>query len=248
MASLGILALAAFETAKISIPTIVDGLRGRVDARVCDARLDSWSKRLLQQARVQIQCSGAEHIPKGEIFVVMSNHQSHYDIPIVFQATQLPVRMVAKTELFQIPVMGAGMRASGFVEVDRSSGRRAMSSLRAARKRLLADGTSIWIAPEGTRSRDGKLAPFKPGGFHLAIAASLRILPVSIDGSYRIHRSGDVTVHKGQKVRVTINAPVDPKEYGSRRLPALMERVRDIIAGPLPDSDRGPASRANNGA
>lgn len=228
--SADVLALAAYETAKISIPTIVDGWRGRVDARVCDARLDRWSRGLLRAAKIQVETTGREHIVSGESYVVMSNHQSHFDIPVVFQALGIPVRMVAKRELFSIPVMGPAMRYSGFVEVDRARHAKALRSLVAARDRLARDKTSVWIAPEGTRSRDGTLGRFKRGGFHLAIDAGLRILPVAIDGSLRVHRTGDSRVHKGQTVRVVIHAPIDSTRFGRQRTEDLMDAVRASIA------------------
>jgi 1-acyl-sn-glycerol-3-phosphate acyltransferase len=231
--SVDVLVLAAFETAKISIPTIIDGWRGRVDPRVCDRRLDRWSKGLLRAARVRIESVGREHIVAGESYVVMSNHQSHFDIPVVFQALGIPVRMVAKRELFGIPVMGPAMRYSGFVEVDRSRHTRAMKSLSAARDRLARDATSVWIAPEGTRSTDGKVSKFKRGGFHLAMDAGLRILPVAIDGSLKVHKSGELVVHKGQTVRVVIGPAVDAPSFGRDRTDELMATVRSSILSGL---------------
>ena len=146
MFSADVIALAALETVKICVPTILDGWLGRVDARVCDRRLDSWSKALLRVAKVNVITQGREHVQPGESYVVMSNHQSHFDIPVVFQALGIPMRMVAKKELFRIPVMGPAMRYSGFVEVDRARRTRAVKSLSAARERMTRDGTSVWIA------------------------------------------------------------------------------------------------------
>jgi 1-acyl-sn-glycerol-3-phosphate acyltransferase len=160
----------------------------------------------------------------------------------MFQALGIPVRMVAKRELFGIPVMGPAMRYSGFVEVDRARHTRAMRSLNAARERMQSDGTSVWIAPEGTRSLDGKLGRFKRGGFHMAIDAGLRILPVTIDGSMRVHRSGDKEVHKGQSVRVVIHAPIDAPSFGRQRSDELMKAVRASIVSGLPELEPGPAS------
>src|SRR5690606_31804373 len=115
--SLGVLVRAAIETTRISVPTIADALTGRTNYAVCDRRLDGWSRSLLQQAKVSLQISGREHIDKRRSYVVMSNHQSHYDIPVVFQALGIRVRMIAKTELFRIPVMGRAMLDSGFIEL-----------------------------------------------------------------------------------------------------------------------------------
>ena len=94
--SIDVLARVSYETLKISVPTIVDGLIGRVDARACDRRLDKWSAGLLRAARVTVVTQGREHITPGESYVVMSNHQSHFDIPVIFQSLGIAVRLVAK--------------------------------------------------------------------------------------------------------------------------------------------------------
>jgi 1-acyl-sn-glycerol-3-phosphate acyltransferase len=232
--SADVLALAAIETVKICVPTIVDGWLGRVDARVCDRRLDSWSKALLRVAKVNVLTVGREHVQPGESYVVMSNHQSHFDIPVVFQALGIPLRMVAKKELFRIPVMGPAMRYSGFVEVDRARRTRAVRSLSAARERMTSDRTSVWIAPEGTRSTNGELGKFKRGGFHLAIDARLRILPVIVEGTLRIHKAGETVVHKHQSVSVTVRPPIDAPAYGRPRTDELVAATREaILAGLL---------------
>lgn len=240
MFSADVLAIAAFETLKICIPTIVDGLRGRVSPRVCDARLDSWSRGLLRAARIEVETHGREHIVPHESYVVMSNHQSHFDIPVVFQALGIPMRMVAKRELFGIPIMGAAMRYSGFIEVDRARHTKAVRSLSLARERMQRDETSVWIAPEGTRSLDGKLGKFKRGGFHLAIDAGLRILPVSVDGTLRVHRAGDKVVHKDQDVRVSIRSPLDAPAFGRERCDELVSAVRESIVQGLTELGAAP--------
>ncbi len=236
MISLGVLARVSFETVKISVPTIVDGLRGRVDPRACDQRLAGWSAGLLRAARVTVVTQGRENIVEGESYVVMSNHQSHFDIPVLFKALGIPVRMVAKKELFSIPVMGVAMRYAGFVEVDRSKKAKALKSLSRARARLEADRTSVWIAPEGTRSVDGRLTEFKRGGFHMAVAAGLRILPVAIGGTVSVHRSGELVVNKDRTVRVTVCPPIDPATYGRGSVQALIEDVRASIESALEEA------------
>lgn len=223
----------ALATLAISVPTVFDGARGVVSARSCDARLDRWSRRLLRQARMTLDVRGKERIDPATTYVIMSNHQSYYDIPVLFQALGMPVRMVAKEELFRIPVWGRAMRDAGFIPVDRSKGREALNRLFEARKRLEQDGTHLWIAPEGTRSPDGRLLPFKRGGFQLASVTGLPILPVSIDGSIEAHRRGSHVIHRGVTVRVTVGEAIDPKAFGRKRLDELMGVVRATIAGPL---------------
>lgn len=231
MLSLGILSTAALETLKISFPTIWDAVRDRTNYRRCDVRLDSWSRRLVERAGIVIETRGREHITTGQTYVVMSNHQSHYDIPVLFQALAIPIRMVAKAELFRIPIFGQAMLDSGFIEVDRANRRRALESIKLAGRRIREDHLSIWIAPEGTRSRDGSLGEFKTGGFHLAREAGVPILPVTIDGTWRVHRSGDRRVHRGRSVRVVIHAPLDPVHYGRDGIKGLMADVRSRIEG-----------------
>ncbi len=232
MFSAGVLARAAYETAKISVPTIVDAVVGRTNYVVCDGRLDSWSRTLLDQAGMTLQILGRQHVDRSKNYVVMSNHQSHYDIPVMFQALGIRVRMIAKTELFRIPIFGRAMLDSGFVELDRSNRRRALESMRVAKQRIAADGLSIWIAPEGTRSKTGQLGEFKTGGFYLALDAGVPILPVSIDGTIDVLRSGDTVVNRGKTVAVSIHAPIDVTKYSRPRIRDLMDRVRgDIESG-----------------
>jgi 1-acyl-sn-glycerol-3-phosphate acyltransferase len=232
--SVGHLLRAAGVTLRISIPTLFDALLGRLTAEVCDARLDWWSKRLLGQARVSLQTVGVEHARGAKAFVVMSNHQSLYDIPALFQALPLRLRMVAKTELFRIPIWAQAMRVAGFVELDRSARERAIESLERA-KAALAQGTSIWIAPEGTRSREGSLAPFKLGGFHLAAGAGAPILPVTVAGTRMILPAKGARVALGAIVRVTVHPAIDPAEYGNEVNDSLVHAVRTSIESALTD-------------
>ena len=230
--SIGHLLRAAGVTLRISVPTLFDALLGNLTPELCDARLDWWSKRLLEQAEVSLQISGVEHALGGRAFVVMSNHQSLYDIPALFQSLPLRLRMVAKAELFRIPIWAQAMRVAGFVEIDRSARERAIESLERA-KLALGRGTSIWIAPEGTRSRDGSLGPFKHGGFHLAAGAGAPILPVSVVGTRSILPAKGANVARGAIVRVTVHPAIDPAAYGNEVNDALVHTVRSSIGSAL---------------
>lgn len=228
------LASAIYETAVISVPTVVEGLRGTLTPEACDRRLHEWSEKLLQRAAVNLRVEGLEHAPAGEAFVVMSNHQSVYDIPVMFQALRRRVRMVAKAELFKIPGWGVAMRMAGFVEVDRGDRVQAIKSLEGA-QHALARGTSIWIAPEGTRGPGGALLPFKKGGFHLASATGARILPVSIDGTSRVLSAHGRHVENGVTVRVRVHEPIATNRYAPEERDKLMSDVRDAIVSGLSD-------------
>jgi 1-acyl-sn-glycerol-3-phosphate acyltransferase len=140
--------------------------------------------------------------------------------------------MVAKAELFRIPLWAQAMRAAGFVELDRGARDRAIHSLDRARRALSAK-TSIWIAPEGTRSRDGKLGSFKLGGFHLAVGAGASILPVTIVGTRQTLPAKGAHVTPGAVVRVTVHEPIEPSAFGGEVNAELVEAVRRAIEGAL---------------
>jgi len=230
--SIGYLFHAAGVTLRVSVPTVFDSFLGRLTPELCDARLDWWSKQILARARVSLQAIGVEQAQSRRAFVVMSNHQSLYDIPALYQTLPLRLRMVAKAELFRIPVWAQAMRAAGFVELDRSVRERAIESLGRARA-ALDEGTSIWIAPEGTRSRDGSLGIFKHGGFHLAVNARAHILPVSVQGTRAILPARGASVVPGATVRVTVHAPIDPEDFGGEVNEPLVQAVRQSIASGL---------------
>ena len=229
------LANAVYHTLRICVPTVVQSALGTLTTPVCDARLDSWSAAIVRYAAIELEVSGLEHAPLEEAFVVMSNHRSHYDIPVLFQALRpRRLRMVAKTELFRVPIWAGAMRAAGFVEVDRSNRIAAVRSLDRARDAVRA-GTSIWIAPEGTRGSGEALGAFKKGGFHLAAGAGARILPISVSGTERVLPARGRRVTDGQRVRVRVLKPVDPKTFVDSQHKDLIAAVRERILGGLAD-------------
>lgn len=231
------------ETLAISAPTVLEAFQGRVQRDVCDDRLASWSRKLLEQAEVRLEVRGLERIPTGETFVVMSNHRSLYDIPVLFQAFPRTLRMVTKAELFRVPVWGQAMRASGFIEVDRKNRRRAIESLRAARA-TLDSGVNVWIAPEGTRSRTGKLGRFKMGGFMLALDTGRRIVPVALRGTENILPADGALVRPGAHVTVDFGEPIDAAAFGAERRNELIEQVRSEMESMLERGAEGGEAKA----
>jgi 1-acyl-sn-glycerol-3-phosphate acyltransferase len=222
------------DTARISVPTVLDAMKGPVDPDASERRLAWWSAKLVRDARITLAIVGCDHAGDGsEPLVVMSNHQSLYDIPVLFQSGLGRLRMVTKAELFEIPIWGKAMKASGFIRIDRSDPDQAKGALSAEGGALLARGTRIWIAPEGTRSHTGQLGPFKSGGFRLALDQRVRILPVAIEGTRDVLPAKGVTVQPGQRVKVTILPPVDPARYGLERRKELIADVRRAIAAAL---------------
>jgi 1-acyl-sn-glycerol-3-phosphate acyltransferase len=158
----------------------------------------------------------------------MSNHQSHLDIPILYATLPSPtIRMLGKKELFQIPIWGAALRAAEFVEVDRANHARAMRSIERAAE-LIRDGVSIWIAPEGTRSRDGRVGPLKKGGFHLACDTHTPIVPVAIRGTIDVLPRGTRAMRTGHRVDVMLGAPL---AVDGRSIDELAHEVAEFLAG-----------------
>jgi 1-acyl-sn-glycerol-3-phosphate acyltransferase len=165
----------------------------------------------------------------------MSNHQSHYDVPVLYSVFGGTVRMIAKVELFKIPVFGKAMRHAGFIAIDRSNRESAIANLAAAKK-ALAEGTSIWIAPEGTRSPTGEIGTFKKGGFNVAFDVGADILPVTVQGTRNVLPAQGVLSAHDVAVRVTVHKALPTTGYpGERRaaIDALMADVRASIESGL---------------
>jgi 1-acyl-sn-glycerol-3-phosphate acyltransferase len=225
-----------YETLYVSAPTVVDAFRGSVTREVCDERLESWASRVVANTEMVISVHGREHVLPGKTFLIMSNHQSHYDVAVIYYVLGSGIRMVAKRELFEVPVFGRAMRAAGFISVDRGNKESAIASLDDAKQKL-GDGIPMWIAPEGTRSPTGELLPFKKGGFFLAMATGAPILPVSIRGTRDVLRAKGLRSRPGVEVFVTIHQAIDPSRFAD--LPrkaardALAEEVRQAIASGL---------------
>lgn len=233
------------DTARISLPTMVESAFGPVSPDTADRRLEWWSRTLLEKAKIDLVVKGAEHAGDGsEPLIVMSNHQSLYDIPVLFQSVPGKLRMVAKAELFKVPVWGQAMTAAGFIRIDRADHQQAIESLREGASSLLGRGTRVWIAPEGTRSHSGALGPFKSGGFRMALEHKAKILPVAIDGTRHVLPAKGFVVQQGKQVTVTILPALDPMEYGVERRRQLIADVRARICGALGQDPEARAPRA----
>jgi 1-acyl-sn-glycerol-3-phosphate acyltransferase len=220
-----------YETLKISVSTVTDALQGRVTKETCDRRLAIWAHSVVSNARIELQVEGRAHLRPGETYLVMSNHQSLYDIPVLFEVIGANIRMITKAELFHVPIFGKALEEGGFIAIDRRNRRTAIRSLERASE-LLASGTHVWIAPEGTRSRTGELLPFKKGAFYLAFEAGLPILPVTLRGTSDALPAKGVRSTAGARVVATIHASIDPRSYSARGKAGrneLMDEVRRVI-------------------
>ena len=250
----------AYEALAVTAPTVLDAVRGRLTQRACDDRLERFAAHVMRNAQIAVSVRGRDHLvgaqsslggsdaerPRGTTYVVMSNHQSHYDLPVLYYVLGGRMRMMAKTGLFALPLFGQALRASGMIEVDRGNPRRAIVSLTAesmaAAKRQLESGTHIWVAPEGTRSKSGDLMPFRKGGFVLALDTEAPVLPVTIKGTRDVLPTHGLLSRRDVEVHVTIHAPIETSPLSARsgaRSDAdvarseLMSQVRTAIASAL---------------
>lgn len=191
-----------------------------------------WSRSGLMMAGVRLRVSGTEHVPAGEPVIFMGNHQGNFDILVLSPAIPRRFSWLAKEELFRIPLFGAAMRRAGYIPIDRSDGRKALRSLDAAAKRIRA-GASVVVFPEGTRTADGSLLPFKKGGFILAERAGVPIIPFTINGSMRVNPRNTVQLIRGAQISVRFGEPVPTSGAGALKGAELMERVRAAIEAGL---------------
>ena len=186
-----------------------------------------WGRSILIVSRIKVSVKGLSNIDRRAPYIYMANHQSNFDIPVLLGHLKVQFRWLAKVELFKIPIFGRAMRKAGYISIDRYNRESAFESLKAAAKKIKS-GVSVLIFPEGTRSRDGKIQPFKKGGFVLAIDSGVPIVPVVITGTRPIMTKGKFRVNAGH-VKMVIHEPIDTSAYTRETKEALMESVRRVI-------------------
>lgn len=212
----------------ISMPTIIDAMRKRLTMQIVDARCKWMGDTVIRVARARVEVEGLEQLDPSRSYLFMSNHGSLMDIPLIFATAPRPPRMVTKAELFKVPIWGTALKLGGFISVDRKNRTQAIKSLMRA-KELMDSGINVWIAPEGTRSRDGSLGAFKKGGFMLALDTGATIVPVGIVGARDVIRPKTFRFFLDQKVVVRYGKPIDASAYGTERRDELMAEVRSAI-------------------
>lgn len=197
-----------------------------------DSVLRWWSGVLLHAVGASWQLYNPHNvtIKLGKPHIIMANHRSYYDIPLSFVSLPGSIRMLTKKELFKIPIWGEGMKAAEFISIDRHNLEQALNDLDEASK-IMQSGIVLWISPEGTRSRTGRLGDFKKGGFMLALQTGAVIIPVGIKGSDTILPPDTFDFFLGREIEVNIGEPIDTSLYNAEQRDVLMQDVRHAIEG-----------------
>ncbi len=193
--------------------------------------IHSWARAMLGILKVNYKVFNPYEFEfeRGRPYIIMSNHASHFDIPLIYATfSGETVGMIAKKELFKIPLFGRCMRLGGGISIDRENRYRALKDLEVAEK-MMSEGVRFWIAPEGTRSRTGKMGAFKKGGFKIALDAKAIIVPVTIIDSGKILPPETFDISVGEKIEVYIGKPIDTANYERQDLQKLMAEVESEI-------------------
>ncbi|KTC91876.1 lysophospholipid acyltransferase family protein [Legionella cincinnatiensis] len=204
-----------FYTAVTSIRCISKYFLSTLNRSWTDKALHHWVDQLLNEVQVEYKVINPFNIQPqaGKATIIMCNHSSAYDIPLAFKAfPNHSIRMLSKKELAKIPLMGKAMAAAEFPFIDRKNKYQAIKDLAFA-QHLMESGIIMWIAPEGTRSKDGKLGPFKKGGFITAIQSKATIIPIGIRGANNILPARSFNIHLKQKAEIHIGKPIDASQF-----------------------------------
>ena len=186
----------------------------------------AWSWLILATTGVTVHAEGLERLERGRTYIFVSNHQSIYDIPVLFATLPWQLRIIAKDSIGRVPFLGWHLRRSGHLLVDRGHPDRA--GILRKWKDLVGKGLSLIIFPEGTRSIDGRVAPFKGGSFLMAIEARLPLVPLSVDGSRSVMKKGRLMTCPGH-VRLTVHAPIETTGLTPLDARPLAARVRTVV-------------------
>jgi 1-acyl-sn-glycerol-3-phosphate acyltransferase len=186
-----------------------------------------WGRSILKLTGIHTEISGLQNLSAANPVILMSNHQSLYDILVLLSSLPLQFAFLAKESLFKIPILGWHMSRAGYIPIDRGNSRDGVRSLLEGVKKIQA-GTSVVIFPEGTRSLDSKVALFRMGGFVMAIKSGVPIIPITINGTGKVVKKGGKKFSP-HKIKVIIDSPIETKNYSVKEKESLAEKVRQVI-------------------
>ena len=229
---LRILTVTIYATLRITLIVLYRvNIRGGYPRWFGDKWLKWWAGKLVDAVKIHYTVVDPNKlkIEPGKRYVIMSNHRSHYDIPLMILCLPGSIRMLTKKEFFKVPLWGRGLKAAEFISIERSDLEQAKKDLASARAKM-ESGIVLWISPEGTRSRTGRLGPFKKGGLIMAIESGSTIIPVGIQGTENVLRPKTTDFFLDQDVTITIGSPIEASSYTLEQRDQLLEEVRKSIA------------------
>lgn len=215
------------------VSTLVFGSIAAVLAFIANDRIASfiggvlWARINAWMAPISVEVHGRENVDAGQSYVVIANHQSAFDIFVLYGFLNIDFKWVMKQEVRKLPGIGIGCEKVGHIFIDRSNPKAAIKSLNEAKKKII-NGTSIIFFPEGTRSTDGVIKKFKKGAFKMALDLDLPILPVTITGTRQILHNKTLDLFPGKAV-MQIHEPIPIKGYSDENIGVLMTKARKIM-------------------
>lgn len=207
-------------------------ISGSVERLYWSAMWAAWTA--VRIIGLDVEVRGLDSFDTRATYIYMCNHVSNLDPPIVVPLIPKRSSVMVKKELFKVPLLSTAMRMASFVAVDRSNREAAIASMQRAIE-VMKSGVNMTAFPEGTRSPDGRLLPFKKGPFHLAMESGVPVLPITIFGTEKMMPKGTVKITKG-KATVIFHPPISPKDFSG--VEDLIVAVRDKIASGLPEEMR----------
>jgi len=204
-----------------------------------------WGRVALWANRVKVSVEGMENLKDEGPYIFMSNHQGSYDIFALLGHLPFQFKWLAKKELFSVPFLGWTMAAAGYISIDREGTRETVQAMNKAAERI-RDGMSVVIFPEGSRSPDGSIQPFKKGGFTLAIKSKVPIVPLALTGSREIMPKERLTAASGE-IRIRVGRPIETYQHSMKDRNELMGQVRERILKNFELISEGKNARSNRG-
>ena len=186
-----------------------------------------WAKAILWVCGVKVIVKGLDNVESSVPRIYMTNHQSYFDILAVLACLPVDFKFILKKELVKIPIFGFAMKSARYIPIDRENPRKAIKSMNEAAEKI-RNGSSVLIFPEGTRSIDGRIQPFRPGGFHLALKSGCDLVPITIVNSHKIVPKGSLRIEKGS-FTMNFDKPIPVKGYSRKDMDKLMNLVRETM-------------------
>ena len=187
-----------------------------------------WSKLILKIGGIKFSVQGLKKLDSNGHYIFASNHESALDIPLVFAGLPYHIVSISKIELKYIPIFGWAMMAGGHFFVDRQNHKKAIQSLDRAKKSMIKNPRSIIIYPEGTRSSDGSILPFKKGGLIMALKMGVPVVPIAIIGTRESMQKKRLSLNK-QPLELRIGEPIKTSEIDYKKRNEFVNQVRNAV-------------------